>query len=373
MATTLTQEDVLRVLATIQDPDLHRDIVSLGFVQDVDIKNDKVSFSIVLTTPACPVKDQMKAAAERVVMGLTGVRQVAVEMKANTTMGRVGSGPADKLLKGVRNVVAVASGKGGVGKTTTSVNVALALAETGARVGLMDGDIYGPNVPLMMGLKSRPDVQGVAGKIIPITSYGVKLISIGFFLGDDDQAVIWRGPMVHSAIQQFLKDVEWGELDYLVVDLPPGTGDAPLSLSQLVPLSGVIVVTTPQDVALQDVTKGIAMFQRLEVPLVGIVENMAYFLCPCCGTRADIFGEGGGRRLAERIGVPFLGEVPLHQSVREGGDAGRPVVVSAPDSPQADAFRKVAGAVAARLSVLAFAQGEAAKKPAGVPIKFFGR
>jgi ATP-binding protein involved in chromosome partitioning len=373
MATTVTQEDVLRVLGTIQDPDLHRDIVSLGFVQDINIQNDKVSLSIVLTTPACPVKDQMKAAAERVVLGLPGVRQVAVEMKANTTMGRVGSGTGDKLLAGVRNVVAVASGKGGVGKTTTSVNLALALAETGARVGLMDGDIYGPNVPLMMGLKSRPEVQGVAGKIIPVTSYGVKLISIGFFLGEDDQAVIWRGPMVHSAIQQFLKDVDWGELDYLVVDLPPGTGDAPLSLSQLVPLSGVVVVTTPQDVALQDVVKGIAMFRRLEVPIVGIVENMAYFVCPCCNTRTDIFGTGGGQRLAERTQLPFLGEVPLHPSIREGGDQGRPVVVAAPQSPQAEGFREVAKAVAARLSVLAYSEQQAGSKPQGVPIKFFGR
>jgi len=373
MATTVTQDDVLRVLGTIQDPDLHRDIVSLGFVQDVKITDGRVSFAIVLTTPACPVRDQMKAAAERVVLGLPGVRDVAVEMKANTVTGRAGAGPGERLLPGVRNVVAVASGKGGVGKTTTSVNLALALAETGAQVGLLDADIYGPNIPLMMGFKSRPEMQGEDGKIIPVSSYGVKLISIGFFLGENDQAVIWRGPMVHSAIQQFLKDVHWGELDYLVVDLPPGTGDAPLSLSQLVPLSGVVVVTTPQDVALQDVVKGIAMFQRLEVPIVGIVENMAYFLCPCCNTRANIFGEGGGRRLAERAGIPFLGEVPLHQSVREGGDAGRPVVVSAPDSPQAEAFRQVAGAAAARLSVLAYGQGPAAKKPAGVPIKFFGR
>jgi ATP-binding protein involved in chromosome partitioning len=373
MATTVSADDVLRVLGTIQDPDLHRDIVTLGFVQDLQIADGDVRFSIVLTTPACPVRDQMKAAAERVVQALPGVRQVAVEMKANTAMGRVAAGPAEKLLPGVRNVVAVASGKGGVGKTTTSVNLALALAETGARVGLLDGDIYGPNVPLMMGIKGKPDVQGAEGKIVPITSYGVKLISIGFFLGENDQAVIWRGPMVHSAIQQFLKDVAWGELDYLVVDLPPGTGDAPLSLSQLVPLSGVVVVTTPQDVALQDVVKGIAMFQRLEVPIVGIVENMAYFVCPCCNPRADIFGEGGGRRLAERHRNPFLGEVPLHQSVREGGDAGRPVVIAAPDSPQAQAFRQVAGAVAARLSVLAFGDEQAPKKPAGVPIKFFGR
>lgn len=373
MAAAVSQDDVLRVLGSIQDPDLHRDIVSLGFIKDVEIADGRVSFSVVLTTPACPVKDQMKAAAEKVVLGLPGVREVAVEMKANTAMGRVGLGPQEKLLPGVRHVVAVASGKGGVGKSTVSVNLALALHQTGARVGLMDGDIYGPNIPLMMGIREPPEVLGEEGKILPVTAYGIKLISIGFFLGGGDQGVIWRGPMVHGAIQQFLRDVKWGELDYLVVDLPPGTGDAPLSLSQLVPLSGAVIVTTPQDVALQDVVKGIAMFRKLEVPIVGIVENMAHFVCPHCGERSDIFGSGGGRRLAERSSLAFLGEVPLDPDIRVGGDEGRPVVASAPNSPQAEAFRKIAGAVAARLSVLAFHEAEAVKKPQGVPIKFFGR
>jgi ATP-binding protein involved in chromosome partitioning len=373
MATELTNDDVLRVLGTIQDPDLHRDIVSLGFVQNLQVKDGDVSFAIVLTTPACPVKDQMKAAAERVVMGLPGVRRVTVDMQANTALGRPAAGPQERLLPGVSNVVAVASGKGGVGKSTTSVNVALALAQTGARVGLLDADIYGPNVPLMMGIKEPPSMQGEAGKILPEMAYDVKLISMGFFVKTEDQAVIWRGPMVHSAIQQFLRDVDWGELDYLLVDLPPGTGDASLSLSQLVPLSGTVIVTTPQDVALQDVVKSIAMFRRLEVPIIGIVQNMAYYVCPCCGTRADIFGTGGGRRLAERTGIAFLGEIPLHPSVREGGDGGRPVVVAAPESPQAEAFRNIAGAVAARVSVLAFDRQEAARKSTGVPIKFIGR
>jgi ATP-binding protein involved in chromosome partitioning len=373
MAATVTRDDVLRVLSTIQDPDLRRDIVSLGFVQDLRIEDGEVAFSIVLTTPACPVKDQMKAAAERVVRALPGVRNVHVEMKANTMAARGRLAPNEPVLPGVRNVIAVASVKGGVGKSTTSVNLALALAAAGARVGLLDADIHGPNVPLMMGLRERPEVLGEDGKILPVEAYGIKLISIGFFLGPDDQAVIWRGPMVHSAIQQFVRDVKWGELDYLVVDLPPGTGDAPLSLSQIVPLSGVVIVTTPQDVALQDVVKGISMFRRLEVPILGIVENMAYFVCPCCGTRTDIFGTGGGKRLAERTGLPFLGEVPLDPVVRQGGDEGRPVVVAAPDSPQAQAFRQVAGNVAARVSVLAHRASEAAKKPQGVPIKFFGR
>src|SRR5579885_2931219 len=341
MSTAVSRDDILRALSTIQDPDLHRDIVSLGFVQDLKIEDGHVRFSIVLTTPACPVRDQMKAAAERVVRGLPGVRDVTVEMRANTAMGRMPQGPQEKLLAGVRHIVAVASVKGGVGKTTTSVNLALALTETGARVGLLDADIHGPNVPLMMGIKQPPMMRGdEEGKILPVSAYGLKVISIGFFIGQDNQAVIWRGPMVHSAIHQFLRDVKWGELDYLVVDLPPGTGDAPLSLCQTVPLSGVVIVTTPQDVALQDVVKGIAMFRRLEVPIVGIVENMAYFVCPGCGQRTEIFGTGGGRLLA----------------------------------PQAEAFRKVAGAVAARLSVLAYQRAEAAPgKPRGVPIRFFGR
>jgi ATP-binding protein involved in chromosome partitioning len=375
MSTAVSRDDVLRALSTIQDPDLHRDIVSLGFVQDLKIEDGHVRFSIVLTTPACPVRDQMKAAAERVVRGLPGVRDVTVEMRANTAMGRMPQGPQEKLLPGVRHIVAVASVKGGVGKTTTSVNLALALTETGARVGLLDADIHGPNVPLMMGIKQPPVMRGdEEGKILPVSAYGVKVISIGFFIGQDNQAVIWRGPMVHSAIHQFLRDVRWGELDYLVVDLPPGTGDAPLSLCQTVPLSGVVIVTTPQDVALQDVVKGIAMFRRLEVPIVGIVENMAYFVCPGCGQRTEIFGTGGGRLLAEQTELPFLGEIPLHPSVREGSDMGRPIVIAAADSPQAEAFRKVAGAVAARLSVLAYQRAEAAPgKPRGVPIRFFGR
>jgi ATP-binding protein involved in chromosome partitioning len=370
MSVDVKRQEVLKQLSTVQDPDLHRDLVSLGMIQDLSVQDTQVNFAIVLTTPACPVKDDMKEWARAAVGRLPWVREVNVDMRSATVSGRtVGQG---QLIPKVKNVIAVASGKGGVGKSTTSVNLALALAESGARVGLLDADIYGPNIPLMMGIKGKPEVRGEGGKIEPLVRYGIKLMSIGFFL-DEANPVIWRGPMVHGAIQQFLRDVDWGALDYLVVDLPPGTGDAPLSLAQLVPMSGAVIVTTPQDVALQDVVKGIAMFQRLEVPIVGIVENMAYFICPCCNTRADIFGEGGGRRLAERHHIPFLGEVPLHQSVREGGDAGRPVVIASPDSPQAQAFRQVAGAVAARLSVLAFGNEQAPKKPAGVPIKFFGR
>jgi ATP-binding protein involved in chromosome partitioning len=352
MAIDTRREEVLRELRTVQDPDLHRDLVTLGMIQDLKIEGDRVSFSVVLTTPACPVKDKMKQWAEDAVRRLPWVRQLAVDMQAKTVSGRGGSN--EELIPRVKNVIAVASGKGGVGKSTASVNVALALAETGAKVGLLDGDIYGPNIPLMMGLKTKPELHSEGGKIIPFRSYGIRLMSIGFFL-DEDNPVIWRGPMVHGAIQQFLRDVDWGELDYLVIDLPPGTGDAPLSLSQLIPLSGVVIVTTPQDVALQDVAKGMAMFRRLEVPVIGVVENMSYFICPNCSERHEIFGRGGGERIAAHFGVPFLGKVPLQPKVRIGGDEGRPVVVTDPQAPESEAFRAVAGAIAQQVSILAYA------------------
>jgi ATP-binding protein involved in chromosome partitioning len=361
MSTDPRREDVLRALRTVQDPDLHRDLVSLGMIQDVKIEGERVRFSIVLTTPACPVRDELKTQAEQAVKALGWPTSVSVDMQASTRTGR-GPGGNEQLIPHVKNVVAVASGKGGVGKSTTSVNVALALADTGAKVGLLDGDIYGPNIPLMMGLKEKPQLQNEGGKIIPCRSYGVRLMSIGFFL-DEDNPVIWRGPMVHGAIQQFLRDVDWGDLDYLVVDLPPGTGDAPLSLSQLIPLSGVVIVTTPQDVALQDVAKGMAMFRRLEVPVLGVVENMSYFICPGCNERHEIFGQGGGERVAAQFSVPFLGKVPLQPRVREGGDQGRPVVVTHPESPEAAAFREVAGAIARQVSILAVA-GQGAFVPA---------
>jgi len=352
MSVDTKREEVLRELGTVQDPDLHRDLVSLGMIQELKIEGDRVDFAVVLTTPACPVKDSMKQWSEDAVRRLPWVKQVSIDMRAQTTSGRTGAG--EQLIPRVKNAIAVASGKGGVGKSTTSVNVALALAESGAKVGLMDADIYGPNVPLMMGIKNKPQLYSEGGKIVPARSYGIKLISIGFFT-DDDNPVIWRGPMVHGAIQQFLRDIDWGELDYLVIDLPPGTGDAPLSLSQLIPLSGVVIVTTPQDVALQDVGKGMAMFQRLEVPVIGVIENMSYFVCSNCDARHEIFGNGGGERIARHFGVPFLGKVPLQQKVREGGDEGRPVVITDPTSIESEAFRAVAGAIAQQVSILAYA------------------
>src|SRR5947209_2645576 len=355
MAVAATREqEVLDALRVVQDPDLHRDIVSLGFVQRLNVESSgAVAFDINLTTPACPVKDQLKDQARMAVANLPWVTDVRVTMTANTAAARGAPTNTAALIPNVKNVVAVASGKGGVGKSTTSVNLAVALAQTGARVGLLDADIYGPNLPLMMGLKEKPEVQGHQGHIQPVMRYGIKLVSIGFFL-DESKPVIWRGPMVHGAIQQFLRDFDWGELDYLVVDLPPGTGDAPLSLSQLIPLSGVVIVTTPQDVALQDVAKGMAMFKQLEVPVIGVIENMSYFICPNCSEKHELFGRGGGERIAKSFGVPFLGQIPLQMNVRLGGDEGQPVVIADPESPAAKALSFVAGEVARQVSVLAF-------------------
>jgi ATP-binding protein involved in chromosome partitioning len=355
MAVSTREQEVLDALRVVRDPDLHRDIVSLGFIQNLRIEpSGAVAFDVNLTTPACPVKDELKNHARMAVANLPWVTDVQVTMTASTAVARgQGGANAAPLIPRVKNVVAVASGKGGVGKSTTSVNLAVALAQTGARVGLLDADIYGPNLPLMMGLRDKPEVQGEHGRIQPVMRYGIKLVSIGFFL-DESKPVIWRGPMVHGAIQQFLRDFEWGDLDYLVVDLPPGTGDAPLSLAQLIPLSGVVIVTTPQDVALQDVAKGMAMFKQLEVPVIGVVENMSYFVCPNCDERHELFGRGGGERIAQAFDVPFLGKVPLQPNVRTGGDEGQPVVMADPDSAAAQAFSEVAGTVARQVSVLAF-------------------
>jgi ATP-binding protein involved in chromosome partitioning len=353
MAVSTRDQEVLDALRVVHDPDLHRDIVSLGFVQNLQINpQGGVAFDINLTTPACPVKDDLRDQARMAVARLPWVTEVQVKLTANTAVAR-GQGSATPLIPGVKNVIAVASGKGGVGKSTTSVNLAVALSQTGARVGLLDADIYGPNVPLMMGIKDKPDVTGTHGAIEPVVRFGIKLVSIGFFL-DESKPVIWRGPMVHGAIQQFLRDFQWGDLDYLVIDLPPGTGDAPLSLSQLIPLSGVVIVTTPQDVALQDVAKGMAMFKQLEVPVIGVIENMSYFVCPNCSEKHELFGRGGGERIAKAFGVPFLGQVPLQPNVRMGGDEGKPVVIADPESPAARALTDVAGEVARHVSVLAF-------------------
>ncbi|MEW6324797.1 MAG: Mrp/NBP35 family ATP-binding protein [Nitrospirota bacterium] len=344
----ITQEAVLAALSKIEDPDLHRDIVTLGFVQNLQIKDSTVAFDIVLTTPACPVKDQMRDAATRLVSALPGVSNVKINMTSSVTRGQ--SRVRENYIPQVKNTIAVSSGKGGVGKTTVSVNLAVALAQSGATVGLLDADVYGPNVPLMMGV-THPKEGTAENKILPAERYGVKVMSIGFFV-PEDQPIVWRGPMIHGAIQQFLRDVEWGALDYLIVDLPPGTGDAQLSIAQLVPMTGAVIVTTPQDVALLDSRKGLEMFRKVNVPLLGIVENMSYFVCPHCEKTTEIFSRGGGEKAAAKLEVPFLGAVPIDPAIRQGGDEGKPIVVADPASPQAQAFMAIAGKVAQQISIL---------------------
>ena len=344
---TVTEQVVLDALRQIKDPDLHKDIVTLGFIRDLNIQGGDVSFRIVLTTPACPVKDQMEGAAQEIVSALPGVTSVKVKMDAEVPKGR---GLGDKVtVEGVRNIIAVSSGKGGVGKSTVAVNIAVALAMNGARVGLLDADVYGPNVPMMLGVSDRqPEVD--VNKLVPIEAHGIRLMSMAL-LQPGDKPMIVRGPILHGLVKQFLSDVKWGELDYLIVDMPPGTGDVQLSLAQLVPVQGAVLVTTPQNVAVADVRRALRMFETVAVPVLGIVENMSYFVAPDTGTRYNIFGEGGGMRLAEMYHVPFLGTVPLGMEVREGGDRGVPVVVSQPDSPQAEAFRRVSEEVARQVSI----------------------
>ncbi len=355
----VTKEMVLAALSKVQDPELHRDLVSLNMIHDLVVEGDQVSFTVMLTTPACPLKNQIQQEAKQAVEAIPGVGVVNIKMDANV--------PSDGRARGlldlpIRNAVAVASGKGGVGKSTVSVNLAVVLAQSGAKVGLLDADIYGPNVPTMMGVEKLPAPS--ENKIRPAEAYGVKLMSIGFMV-KPNQPLIWRGPMLHSAIRQFLTDVDWGELDYLIIDLPPGTGDAALSLAQSLPLSGSVIVTLPQQVSLDDARRGLEMFRQLDIPIFGVVENMSYLELPD-GQKMDIFGSGGGERLAEEAGVPFIGSIPMDPSVRQGGDKGVPVVVSQPDSSVARALKAIAEDVAAKISVAAVQQSNA------IPINVIG-
>ena len=351
--TVANEQDVLKALEQVEDPDLHRNIVSLGFVQDIRIENGRVDLRIVLTTPACPVREEMQTQAEELLKALPDVSEVNVEMDAevrsNQPMGNA------RPVEGVRNIIAVASNKGGVGKTTVSVNLAVALAKQGARVGLLDADVTGPNVPIMMGFKAGFMAEGEKAQGLgTVDKYGVKLISLGFVL-PRLSPVAWRGPMVGTAVRQLLHDIQWGELDYLLIDLPPGTSDASMSMAQEAPISGVVIVSTPADVAWEDAGKAVAMFDKLNVPVFGVIENMSYFNCPHCDERSEIFGHGGGRKAAEELGLEFLGEIPLDIKTREGADSGVPITESEPDSPQAQAFLRVAEQVAARCSTLQFA------------------
>lgn len=343
----ISEEIVLNSLRQIIDPDLGKDIVTLGFIKDLKIDGGDVSFRVVLTTPACPVKEQMESQANELVSAVEGVSSVAVTMDAEVPQGR---GIANNIaIPGVRNIIAVSSGKGGVGKSTVAVNLAVSLAKDGANVGIMDADVYGPNVPMMLGTGyGQPEIED--GKLIPIEAHGIRMISMAVLV-PPDKPMILRGPMLHGVVRQFLTDVNWGELDYLIVDMPPGTGDVQLSLAQLVPVQGAILVTTPQEVSLADVRRAVAMFEQVKIPVLGVIENMSYFIAPDTGNRYEIFGRGGGQKLCDEFGLNFLGEVPMGMEVREGGDLGVPVVVSFPESPQSLAFDHVAEEVARQVSI----------------------
>jgi ATP-binding protein involved in chromosome partitioning len=343
----VTEEIVLDSLKQIIDPDLRKDIVTLGFIKDLKIDGGNVSLRIVLTTPACPVKEEMEQQARQIVGGLEGVTAVNITMDAEVPQGR---GIANNVaIEGIKNIIAVSSGKGGVGKSTVAVNLAVALAQDGASVGIMDADVYGPNVPLMLGIAHKqPEV--FENQLIPLEAHGVRVISMAV-LAPADKPMVLRGPMLHGIVRQFLTDVNWGELDYLIVDMPPGTGDVQLSLAQLVPVQGAVLVTTPQNVSIADVRRAYKMFEQVNVPVLGVIENMSYFVAPDTGNRYNIFGEGGGAAFCDEYALNFLGEVPLGMEVRESGDAGVPVVVAQPDSPQAKAFHKVAEEVARQVSI----------------------
>jgi ATP-binding protein involved in chromosome partitioning len=347
----LSESVILDALRVVKDPDLRQDIVSLGFVRDIRIDDGRVEFTVELTTPACPVKDQLKAEAQSAVAKLPGVRVVEAKMTFKIT-SQLGS-QARTLIPRVRNTIAVASGKGGVGKSTVAANLATALAKCGASVGLMDADVYGPSIPILMGALEPPKVTQQE-RFVPAVMRGVKLISMGYFL-PKDEAVIWRGPMLHKMIQQFLGEVDWGELDYLVIDLPPGTGDIQLSLCQTIPLTGAVIVSTPQDLALEVASKAIAMFRKLKTPILGVVENMSYYVCPHCGERDEIFGHGGARQASEKLGYPFLGEIPLSSLIRSRSDHGEPMALDEDNNVYAKAFRDIASAVAAQISIANYA------------------
>ena len=375
----VTEAAVLEALKVVRDPDLNRDIVSLKFVKKLTIAGGRVAFTIELTTPACPVKDQMRDQARAAVMAVPGVTAVDIEMTAQVRAATPDLGKA--AVPGVKNIIAVGAGKGGVGKTTVAVNLAIALSQSGSRVAMIDGDIYGPNVPIMLGIQTQLTTDGQ--KIVPAERYGIHVVSIGF-LTQEDAPVIWRGPMLHGVIQQFFREVRWEGIDYLIVDMPPGTGDIALSLSQTVPVSGAVLVTTPQTVSVADTRRAVRMYQKLNIPALGLIENMSHFVCPSCEHESDIFGKGGGENLAREMSVPFLGRIPIYEPIRVGGDTGVggagggprsgaaravrptaaplggdtgvPIAIGEPMSAAARAFRTTAEQLAAQLSIAAFKQ-----------------
>ena len=343
----ITPEDVLAALGTVNDPDLHRDLVTLGMIEDVKVDGGRVAFTLVLTTSACPLKAEIEADCRTAVSRIAGV--TAIDIHTTSRVRKPKDPSADrKVLEGVGHVIAVGSGKGGVGKSTVAANLAIALAQTGASVGLLDGDIYGPNMPRMMGVQRQPYQKD--GKIIPVEAHGIRFMSMGLLV-DQGEAVVWRGPMLHGAIKSFLSDVDWSGCDYLVVDLPPGTGDVQLSLIQQTVVTGALIVTTPSMVAIEDSVKAVRMFEKLQVPVLGLIENMSYFMCGNCATRHDIFSTGEAKDRALAMGLTFLGSLPLESAVRKGGDTGAPVVAADPDGETSRAFKRIAGALAQRISI----------------------
>jgi ATP-binding protein involved in chromosome partitioning len=350
---TATPEQVTDALRRVIDPDFRKDLVTLGMIKNVKVDGPRVSFTVELTTPACPLKEEIERMCREEVGKVAGVETIEIEMTANVRANTGKGIPTQQAIKGVKNIIAIASGKGGVGKSTVSANVACALAQMGAKVGLMDADIYGPSIPIIMGVEDKqPEVDKKKELMLPIEQYGVKVFSMGF-LQPGGAAVIWRGPMVAKAVQQFLRDVDWGELDYLIVDLPPGTGDAQLTLAQAIPLAGAVVVMTPQDLAAAVAVKAVSMFKRLDVPILGIIENMSYFLCPTCNSRHHVFSNGGGEQAAEALNVPFFGAIPLALEIGSEADEGTPSVVASPNGPYARVFREIAERIAQAVSVSA--------------------
>jgi len=344
----VTVDKVISALKTVKDPELHKDIVSMGMIKDITISEDKLAFTLELTTPACPFNSEIEQDVRNTVSNL-GIKDLDLKVTARVMEGRTIT--MDQILPGVKNIIAVASGKGGVGKTTVSVNLAVALAKSGAKVGILDADVYGPSVPLMLGLKDVPEV--LEGKIQPPIAENVKVMSMGFFYEQSKQAGIYRGPIIAGIVKQFITDVNWGELDYLIIDLPPGTGDAPLTMAQTIPITGILIVTTPQEVAMNVAVKSIGMFNKLNIPIIGVIENMSYLKCPNCDDKIHIFGEGGGIKISEQFKVPFIGEIPLTTQIMKGSDSGVSVIISEPTSEYAQAFNKISKITAGRISVIA--------------------
>ncbi len=359
---SVSEQDVLKALRAVKDPDLHQDIVTLGFIKNMKIDGGKVDFDIEMTTPACPVKDLFKSQAAAEVKKVSGVTEVEVRMTSNVRQAPTGI--KNLNMPTVKNLIAVASGKGGVGKSTVSANLALALAKAGASVGLMDADVYGPSIPRMLGvLGQQPETDPLSKKMVPFEKHGIKFMSVGMLQQESDTALIWRGPMASKLVQQFLGGVEWGALDYLLIDLPPGTGDIQLTLTQSVPLAGAVIVTTPQDVARTITQKGLRMFQQLQVPIIGVVENMSGFVCEHCHQVTPIFKKGGGRKMAEELAVPFLGEIPLEQVIAADGDYGVPTVAAHPDSASGRAYDGIARQMASQLSIINAATAQVSSRP----------